>query len=536
VSPLAVPELSAEASEPGIGEAPPSPAGPVTNGESPRLPPGDPAPTWLQTIRFAARPISANLRNHRRYGDVWRLKLLSRTEGFVVTCHPDHVRSLMKASPQDAPSLTGESPLRPILGPDSILTSVGERHMRQRKLLLPPFHGESVQRYVEMISEVAEREINSWPLGEPFALAPRMSAVTLDVIMSGIFGIEGKPPPGTTGYRTRRTIRRLLAASTHPLFQVVELQNARRREPAGILRVLLGIVDRRLLAMIAERRAEGAGEGERTDVLSLLLHARDEDGAPLTDSELRDELLSLVLAGHETTANSLAWIFERLLRMPPAYDRLRELTRAGGPDGDAYVEATIHEGMRVRPVIPMIVRMVTRPWRFGDYVLPARTPVAVSIVALHHREDVYPDPLAFRPERFLHQKQPDDPGDERSGEAGRRAFIKQPDDPGDERSGEAGRRAFIKQPDDPGDERSGEAGRRAFIKPGTYTWMPFGGGIRRCLGASLAMAEQRVVVEAIARRTDLRAAGDGSEHARQRNVTTIPSRGGRVVVTRRDAA
>ena len=240
--------------------------------------------------------------------------------------------------------------------------------------------------------------------------------------------------------------------------------------------MLLGIVDRQLLAMIAERRAEGAAEGERTDVLSLLLHARDEDGAPLTDSELRDELLSLVLAGHETTANQLAWIFERMLRTPVSYDRLRELTRAGGPEGDAYVEATIHEGMRNRPVIPMIVRMVKRPWRFGEYVLPAGTPVAISIVALHHREDVYPDPLAFRPERFLEQK------------------------------------------------------------PGTYTWIPFGGGIRRCLGASLAMAEQRVVLEAIARRTDLSVAGAEPEHARQRNVTTIPSRGGRVVVTHRHAA
>jgi cytochrome P450 len=470
------PELSSETAPSGIGEAPPSPAGPADDGESVHLPPGDATPTWLQTIRFGIRPISFNLRAHRRYGDVWQLRIMSRKEPFVVTCHPDHVRSLMKAKPQDAPSLTGESPLRPILGPNSILTSVGERHMRQRKLLLPPFHGESVERYVQMISEVAEREIDRWPLGEPFSLAPRMSAVTLDVIMSGVFGIEGKPAPGTTGYRLRRTIRRLLAASTNPLFQLVEIQNATRREPTGILRALLGIVDRQLLAIIAERRAEAAAEGERTDVLSLLLHARDEEGAPLTDSELRDELLSLVLAGHETTANSLAWIFERLLRTPPAYDRLRELTRAGGPEADAYVEATIHEGMRNRPVIPMIVRMVKRPWRFGDYVVPARTPVAVSIVALHHREDVYPDPLAFRPERFVGQK------------------------------------------------------------PGTYTWIPFGGGIRRCLGASLAMAEQRVVLEAIARRTDLRAPDLEPERARQRNVTTISSRGARILVTRRDAA
>ena len=350
--------------------------------------------------------------------------------------------------------------------------------MRQRKLLLPPFHGEAVQRYVAMISQVAEREIDRWPLNEPFALAPRMSAVTLDVIMSGIFGIEGKPAPGTSGHRLRQTIRRVLGASTHPVFQLVELRNVGRREPTGILKRVLEVVDRQLLAIIAERRAQAEGEagGERTDILSLLIGARDEDGEPLTDRELRDELLSLVLAGHETTANQLAWTFERLLRTPAAYDTLRERVRAGGPDGEAYVEATIHEAMRNRPVIPMIVRMVNRPWRMGEYVMPARTPVAISIVALHHREDLYPEPLVFRPERFVDSK------------------------------------------------------------PGTYTWLPFGGGIRRCLGASLAMAEQRVVLEAIARRTDLTAPDPRPERARQRNVTTIPSHGATVLVTARDAA
>jgi cytochrome P450 len=459
----------------GIGEAPPSPAGPVETTEPIALPPHDPRPAWVQTIRFSARPLAFNLRAHRRYGDVWQLRLLSRREPFVVTCHPDHVRSLMKAKPTDAPSLTGESPLRPILGPNSVLTSVGDRHMRQRRLLLPPFHGEAVQRYVQMISEVAQREIDSWPLNETFALAPRMQAVTLDVIMSGVFGIEGRPQRGSTGDRLRRIVRRLLGASTTPLFQIVELMNVSRREARGVMAQMIAMVDRQLFAMIAERRAEGGATG-RTDVLSLLLEARDEDGQPLTDQELRDELLGLVLAGHETTANSLAWIFERLLRNPGPYERLRELVRAGGEEADAYVEATIHEGMRDRPVIPLVVRMVKRPWRLGDYVVPARTPVAVSIAALHHRADVYPEPLAFRPERFVD------------------------------------------------------------VKPGTYTWMPFGGGIRRCLGASLAMAEQRVVLSAIARRTDLVAPHPEPERARQRNVTTIPNHGTRVAVTARHPA
>jgi cytochrome P450 len=434
------------------------------------MPPARPQRRLVQTIGFVSSPLTTSLRTRAELGDVWQIALLSRKEPFVVTTHPDHVASLFKAKPGDAPSLTGESPLRPILGPNSVLTLNGERHMRQRKLLLPPFHGEAVQRYVEMIVDAAEREIDRWPVGKPFALAPRMQAVTLDVIMGGVFGIGSQPVRGTVEYRLRQTIRRLNVASTHPLYQLVELQNARRREPKGVLRMLLSLVDRHLYAAIRARRAEGSAR-DRHDILSLLLQARDEDGRPMTDEELRDELLTLVLAGHETTANSLAWTFERLLRTPQAYDELRDRVRGG--DADLYLEATVYEGMRIRPVIPMIVRMAQRPWRLGEYVVPAGTPIAVNIVALHHREDVYPDPRAFRPERFVDHK------------------------------------------------------------PGTYTWIPFGGGIRRCLGASLAMAEQRVVLQAIARRTDLTAPDPAPEPARQRNVTMIPRHGGRVVVERR---
>jgi cytochrome P450 len=400
------------------------------------------------------------------------VQLLSRGEPFVVTCHPDHVEALFKAKPQDAPSLTGESPLRPILGPNSVLTTVGEQHMRQRKLLLPAFHGDAVERYVEAITRIAEREIAAWPVGKAFALAPRMQAVTLDVIMSGIFGIEGRPAPGTVEHRIRQTISRLSRASTNLLFELVELQQLGRPEPHGPLKWMLGLIDRELYPAIRERRAAGVKPGAH-DVFSMLLEARDEDGNKLTDSELRDQLVSLVLAGHETTANSLAWTFERLLRAPAAYDRLRQLARSGGPEAEAYVEATVYEGMRVRPVIPMVVRMVKQPWQLGEYVVPAKTPVAVSIIALHHRDDVYPDPHAFRPERFVERK------------------------------------------------------------PGTYTWIPFGGGIRRCLGASLAMAEQRVVLDEIAKRVDLRATRSAPERTRQRNVTMIPARGGRVVVERK---
>jgi cytochrome P450 len=453
-----------------IGEAPPSPAGPAPNdGAPPRMPPSLPLPRALQTLRFSIRQIEFVFRARRELGDVFLFRG-SVGDDDAVTCHPDHVRSLFTAKPEDAPSLTGESPLRPIVGPNSVLTAVGPRHMRQRKLLLPPFHGEAVQRYTEMIAEAAEREIDGWPLGTPFALAPRMQAITLDVIMAGIFGVEGEPAAGTPEYGLRRQIRQMVGLSTRPEAQLFELLNLASDEPIGPLRTFLKLLDKHVYAVIAARRAD---ERRRTDILSLLLDAETEEGERLTDQELRDELLTLVLAGHETTANSLAWAFERLVRHPAAYDRLREVARAGDDDPDGYVEAVIHETMRSRPVIPIIGRRVKVAWQLGEYRVAAETPVLMSILLLHHREDVYPDPFSFRPERFVG------------------------------------------------------------VKPGTYTWIPFGGGIRRCLGAALAMAEQRVVLRAIARRTELEPAVRAPERARHRNVTMIPEAGARVVMSSR---
>jgi cytochrome P450 len=300
-----------------------------------------------------------------------------------------------------------------------------------------------------------------------------MQAITLDVIMAGIFGIEGRPKRGTPEHGLRLATRQLVAASTWPIARVAELMNIGRSEPTGPMRVAMAILDRPTYAVIEQRR-RAEDLDERRDILSLLLRARTEEGEALSDRELRDELLTLVLAGHETTANSLAWTWERLVRTPPAYDRLREAVRSGD-DAEEVIEATITEGMRVRPVIPMVGRRVTVPWRIGDYAVPAGTPISMSILLLHHREDVYPQPHAFRPERWLAHK------------------------------------------------------------PGTYEWIPFGGGIRRCLGAALAMAEQRVVLEAMARRLDLEADDPEPERAVHRNVTMIPSRGARVVVRERRA-
>jgi cytochrome P450 len=254
------------------------------------------------------------------------------------------------------------------VGPNSVLTANGPRHLRQRKLLLPPFHGDAIERYAQMIAQATEREIERWPIGRPFALAPRMQAITLDVIMSGIFGIDGRPARGSAERRLRLTVRYLTAASTSPVTQLGELLSSRRGEPLGLERRAIGLLDRATYPVIAARRSAKNLE-QRTDILSLLLQARTEEGQPLSDQELRDELLTLVLAGFETTANSLAWTWERLLRTPLAYDRVRAAVRSG-EQAEEHVEATIIEAMRSRPVIPIIGRRVAEPWRLGEYVIP----------------------------------------------------------------------------------------------------------------------------------------------------------------------
>ncbi len=451
-------------------DVPGSPAGPADAREALHYPPAISLARPLQILRFSKRQIEFVFRARRELGEVFQMHAgISR--GTVVSCHPDHARSLFTADPEQVPSLTAESPLRPIVGPGSVLTANRARHLRQRRLLLPAFHGEAIERYAQMIGEVTEREIDSWPLGRSFALAPRMQAITLEVIMSAIFGVQGPPVRGSVEQRLRSTIKYLTAASTTPLAKVGELVNMGRLEPVGLMKAGVGRLDAVIYPIIRERRRV-SDLAERADILSLLLAARTDDGEQLSDRELRDELITLVLAGFETTANSLAWTWERLLRTPGAYQLLRDAARSGRQAGE-HVEAAIIEGMRCRPVVPIIGRRVSVPWRLGEYVLPAGSAISISILLLHHREDLYPDPFSYRPERWV--------------------------------------------------------GR----KPGTYEWIPFGGGTRRCLGAQLAMAEQRVVLAAMARRLDLQADRPEPEHALHRNVTMIPSRGTRVLVKRR---
>jgi cytochrome P450 len=468
---LAKPAPSSEKPNGLLGSAPPSDAGPIEDQNGLPFPPRVRWPRALQVLWFGQRQWHFMFHYRERFGDVWSPRGYVRGQA-AVTCHPDHIRSLFTAPPDKVPTLAAESPLRPVLGPNSVLTSNGPRHLRQRKLLLPPFHGEAIARYERMIAEAAARQIEAWPIGRPLALAPRMQAITLDVIMGGIFGISGRPRPGTLEHALRTAIRELLRGSTMPGAKLAEWMNIGHAEPFGLTWLGLQIPDRCVYAIIRKRRRE-ADLDRRTDILSLIMRARTEEGEALTDRELRDELMTLVLAGHETTANQLAWAWERLVRNPEAHERLRAAVRGEDGDADEVIEATITEAMRVRPVIPVTGRRVAGPWRLGPYAVPAGTPVAASILLLHHREDLYPEPFSFRPERWFK------------------------------------------------------------TKPATYEWIPFGGGTRRCLGAALAMAEQRMVLSMMAERLDLEAADPKPERPKHRNVTMIPARGGRVVIRAR---
>src|SRR6187551_2856364 len=251
-----------------VGEAPPSPAGPIDPGEAAALPepPVVQQRPRLQMLRFNQRQIEFVFRARRELGEVFRMHGTIPGAGPVITSHPDHVRSLFTAKPEQAPSLTGESPLLPVVGPNSVLTAIGPRHMRQRKLLLPPFHGEAIEQYTQMIADAAEREIDRWPVGSPFALAPRMQAITLDVIMAGIFGIEGRPPKGTPEFWLRTATREIIKASTSP---VAELMNVGRDEPVGLQKVAMDLLDKPTYQIIAQRR-KATDLDERRDIMSLL--------------------------------------------------------------------------------------------------------------------------------------------------------------------------------------------------------------------------------------------------------------------------
>jgi cytochrome P450 len=406
----------------------------------------------------------------RRYGDCFTLRIASEGR-WVVISDPESIKRVFTGNPERLRAGEANVILRPVVGSESVLLLDGPSHLRQRKLLLPPFHGKRMQRYGDVMREVTEREVATWPAGEPFAVWPRMQAITLEVIIRAVFGVDD---PDRVEHVAGRIRPMLDFTSSKRDFFIAALVGPDRLASLGWTGFprAIGRVHEAIDEEIALRRSD-PGLEERDDILSMLLQARDEDGAAMTDQELRDELMTLLVAGHETTATSLAWTLERVVRHPEVLARLEDEI---GEEDDAYADAVAHEALRLRPVLPLVARKLTEPLELHGYELPVGTTVTPCIYLVHRRPEVYPDPHAFRPERFLE------------------------------------------------------------TPPGTYTWIPFGGGVRRCIGASFALFEMRTVLRTLVARLHLEAAEPEAERVSRRAITLSPSRAARLVVRPRAAA
>ncbi len=354
-------------------------------------PPSVPLPKVAQTARFLVRPIPFLEHWRRELGETFHASLFGPGE-VVFLSDPQSMKRLFSADRVNTIAPGRNIILRPLLGPGSLLLQEGEEHLRRRRLMLPPFHGERMRAYDAVIARATEEAIARWPLGEPFALHPSMQSITLEVILRAVFGVED------AGRRDElsRTLVEILGATASPATAGMLVPGVRRLPIYGRLGRLLVRTDELLLAEIEDRR-RGQGDG-REDILSMLVAARFDDGSTMGDEELRDQLMTLLLAGHETTATALAWTFDLLLHRPDALARLREELDHGV---HTYLEAVIDESLRVRPVVPFTGRKLRAPAELGGYRLPEGTTVLAAIYLTHTLPELYPDPYAFRPERFL---------------------------------------------------------------------------------------------------------------------------------------
>jgi cytochrome P450 family 135 len=428
-----------------------------------KLPPGPRMPGVLQTgiwVRHAQWLLSQCA---RRFGDAFRLQI-AREGTWIVLSNPEHVKQVFTGDPRVFHAGEGNRILLPVLGEHSLLLLDEDAHMEQRKLLLPPLHGKRMQRYGQLMGEIAAEEIEGWPTGEAFSLRPRMQAITLEIILRAVFGLE----KGERLESLRVELRHLLDLLTRPhMFLFPVLLGPERLAHFGPFQRLHERTDQLIFAEIAQRRREGDLSG-REDILSMLLQARHEsDGSPMSDSEIRDELLTLLVAGHETTATALSWAVERLIRHPDKLARLAGEVQAGEKD---YLEAVVTETLRLRPVISLVARYLREPVEIGGWQLPAGVTVAPSIYLVHRRPDIYPNPDRFEPERFLESP------------------------------------------------------------PGTYTWIPFGGGVRRCIGGSFAHFEMQVVLAELVKRRHARPARPEPERVYRRAITETPRHDAEVVL------
>jgi cytochrome P450 len=429
------------------------------------LPPGSREPVVIQTLRWLTRPVPTMEAYRRRFGGTFTMQLAGNVP-FVILTDPEHVKEVFAAPPDVLHPGEGAKVLGPIMGQHSVLLLDGDAHMEQRKLMLPAFHGERMAALTGLLEQVTAAAIASWPRGEEIALHPRLQAVTLEVIMRAVFGLAEGPRLD----RMRLLLERYLVQGVHPAVMLPPLHwDLGPRSPWGRFVRTRKATLALLREQIAERRASAV---ESDDVLSMFLAAEHTDGSPMRDEEIVDELMTLLVAGHETTASSLSFACADLVRNPGV---LATLTDAVDTGDDAYLDATIIEALRRRPVLPFSQpRLVVKPIEVGGRRYDPGVCLNAGIYLIHHDPAIYPEPYAFRPERWLDQR------------------------------------------------------------PGTFTWLPFGGGRRRCLGASFAQLEMRVVLRELLRKTTL-SSSTPPERTARRHITVTPARGGRMTLRPRGA-
>ncbi len=433
---------------------------PVASASAAGSPPAVPLSRALQTARFMVRPIPFFERWRRELGETFAARLVGPGD-VVFVSDPASMKRLFSADRANTIAPGRNIVLRPLLGPQSLLLQEGDEHLKRRRLMLPPFHGERMRAYEETIEAATEVAVAEWPREQPFAVHPSMQAITLEVIMRAVFGVSD---PGRRE-ALRDGLVAVLSESASPAALGLTMPGIRRLPHYRRFARKVARTDAVLADEIAERRADPE-LAERDDILSMLVAAEFDDGSKMSDTELRDQLMTLLLAGHETTATALAWTLDLLLHSPPALERtLAEL------DGDSndYLDAVATESLRVRPVVPMTGRLLNEGAELGGYELGPGSVVLAAIYMAHTNPDAFEDPFAFRPERFLDQA------------------------------------------------------------PDTYSWIPFGGGTRRCIGAAFAQLEMRVALRTILRSVRLEAADPDPEPMARRNVTLSPPRGVRVI-------
>lgn len=414
----------------------------------------------LNTLRFTLDPEGYFAAAHRRYGDVFTARLLGQQ--WLVIGHPDMVMELFSHGPDEVDSGEANQSLSPVLGTRNLLLLDRDEHLHRRRIVLPPFHGERMRAYEDTIRKAIRKEIAAWPTGESVASLPRMQALTFAVIMRCVFGVDEGERVGELGEALRGMIAWVTDTRRVLFFFLIGPQ---RLDKVPAFRRQLARVDQEILAEIARRR--GMGDlGERADILSLLIQATDEDGNHLSDSELRDELMTLLIAGHETTATLLSWAIHDLARDQGSQDRL-------ALEGGAFADAVITETLRLHPPTGGLVRRLREPLTIGGYDLPTGTDVVPVTLLVHRRADIYPEPWRFDPTRFLD------------------------------------------------------------TRPPAGGWFPFGGSVRRCIGASFAQFEAKIVLEELTKAFTLRPAERRPERTSRRAIVLVPSKGARVIARAR---